>query len=88
MKTFGERFREWRTSKGVSLYRLAMKYGIPQPNMTSIEKGRRPAGPETLSKLASVPELEITYAQMRVWQLLEKASAEELSLLKTEIENL
>jgi len=88
MMFFGEKLRQWRESKGVTLYRLAKITGISQPNLTSIEKGRRPPSDEVLQKLADVPELEISYKQLRAWQILEKATPEELDCLRQELERL
>jgi hypothetical protein len=41
-----------------------------------------------LQKLADVPELEISYKQLRAWQILEKATPEELDCLRQELERL
>jgi len=86
MTTFGERFRKHRLSKDVSGYRLAMEYGIPESTLYSVEKDKRAFSDDILRKIASVPELELTFDQLKAWQILGKATPSELRYLMRELD--
>lgn len=68
-ETFGEKFKAWRTSKGVSSVKIERETGISASNLISIEKGRRSVSDTVLMKLASIPDLEIDYETLKGWQL-------------------
>ena len=74
MHNFGNRLREWRELKGLSLYYINKVTGVPTPNLVSIEKGRRPASNEVLRKLASIPELQISYEVLKAWKLADEVN--------------
>jgi transcriptional regulator with XRE-family HTH domain len=84
--SFGDKFRKLRNSKGISLFKLSQATGTSESNLLSIEKNRRPASDEVLRKLAAVPELEISYEQLRAWQILAKATQEELKYILAELQ--
>jgi len=88
METFGERLAAWCSKKGISMYRLSQLIGVSEANLSSIKKGKRPPSDEVLKKIASVPELDLTYAKLRAWLLLGQATPEELAYLKQELEKM
>src|SRR5437762_3114568 len=73
---FGNRFREWRSQRAVSIYAIAKMTGISASNLVSIEKGRRPASDDVLQKLAGLSELDISYQTLKGWQALDDYSDE------------
>lgn len=70
MDTFGDRLRAWREDKGVSGWQIEKQTGFSRQNLSHIEKNRRPASDEALHKLASIPEMEITFQTLKAWQML------------------
>lgn len=52
MKTLGERVRELRDAKDISLRELARKIKHSPAHLSDIELGRRHPGPEILAKIA------------------------------------
>ena len=85
MFTFGERLRAWRKAKGYTLYRIQKETGIPQPNMTGIEKSRRGASPEVKNKLVAIEGLGLSMDRLTAWERLDKASLEELKIIREEL---
>ncbi|MBY0405008.1 MAG: helix-turn-helix transcriptional regulator, partial [Cyanobacteria bacterium] len=63
---------------------LEKQTGISRANLSSIEKGRRSASDEVLKKLATVPELEISYGTLKAWKYIDAFSPEELHHLLSE----
>jgi transcriptional regulator with XRE-family HTH domain len=62
MKTLGQKIRELRESKDLSLRELAKKVGVSAAFLSDVELGRRYAADKLLSKLARVletPEQEL-----------------------------
>ncbi len=53
MVSLGQSLYLWRISKGLSQEELAQKAGIPRPNLTTIESGRREPSLSTLRALAA-----------------------------------
>lgn len=88
MVTFGEKLRNLRLEKGLTLFALSTASGLRESTIYNIEKGNRPASEDNMRKLASVPALDITYEKLRVWQVLEKASKEDLEYLISELEKM
>jgi len=84
--SFGDKFRNLRKSKNISLFRLSQATGTSESNLLSIEKNRRPASDDVLRKLAAVKELDISYEQLRAWQILSKATQEELRYILAELQ--
>jgi len=84
---FGVRLRLWRESKGLTQWQLQKLTGINRANLSSIELGRRPASDDILEKLASIPELDITVTELKVWKRLNGATIEELKMIRKYICN-
>lgn len=78
MKSFGEQLRLHREAKGVSTWEVEKQTGISRSNLVSIEKGRRPASDDVLKKLASIPDLDITYEKLLAWKAIETYGPETL----------
>lgn len=53
MLPLGETLLLWRAERGLSQAELAAKAGMPRPNLTTLEKGRRDVTLNTLRALAS-----------------------------------
>ena len=58
----GERLRNIRTSKGLSIYKLAQETGISQNHISDLELGRRKPSVETLKRL--IVPLGITLSEL------------------------
>ena len=55
MEKFGERIRELRKNRGLTIYELAMKLGISRNTLTSWERGEKePCGITLLEDMADV----------------------------------
>lgn len=78
MKTFGERFKEWRTSKNVSGWKIEKKVGFSRSNLSNMESGRYVPADDVLRQIATVPELEIDFLTLKSWKILEDYTAEEI----------
>ena len=63
MRTLGERIRELREAKDLSVRELAKRLGLSAPFLSDVELGRRHPSDEVLSKLAG--ELGSTVAELR-----------------------
>ena len=61
MKVFGERLKEIREERGVSMSELARQMGTSQQNISRWEKGERVPSGETLIKLADFLNVSIDY---------------------------
>lgn len=89
---FGQNLRAHREKKGLSLYRLAKLTGISQPNLTSIELGRRPASNAVLEKLAAVEELQIDIHTLELWKGTDRfnqvTNSPELARMQAAIESI
>ena len=57
--TFGNRLKEWRTSKGLSQKEVALTLGIDAPMYSRVEKGERRIKRETLTKVAELYGISI-----------------------------
>jgi len=53
MVTFAENVYLWRIFRGLSQEKLAERSGIPRPNISAIEKGKREVSLATLRALAA-----------------------------------
>ena len=58
----GERLRDIRKSKGISIYRLSQDTGISQNHICDLEHGRRKPSVETLKRL--IVPLGITLSEL------------------------
>lgn len=63
MRTLGQRIRELRETKDLSVRELAKRLGLSAPFLSDVELGRRHPSDEVLSKLAG--ELGSTVAELR-----------------------
>jgi transcriptional regulator with XRE-family HTH domain len=88
MTTFGTKLRSQRESKGLGLRQLARMAGVIESNLLEVEKDKRSASESVLRRLASVPELGLTYEKLRAWQIMAKATPSELAHLKIELEGI
>jgi transcriptional regulator with XRE-family HTH domain len=52
LKLIGERVRELREAKGLSISDLAIKAGMKRPNLSRLEHGRHQPSLETLERIA------------------------------------
>lgn len=62
---FGEELRARRERAGLSGSKLAMLSGIPQSNISEIERGKRPPSQANLKALSEVEALGWTYAELK-----------------------
>ena len=65
MHDFGPRLAAWRLSKGLTQAELALKAGIPRPNLSALEQSKRDITLQTLNKLVQALGLSVS-------QVLEK----------------
>ena len=82
MKSFGERFKAWRKSHGVSNYFIESVTGLSRANLSQIESGKYLPSDEVLEIIAGVDGLSVTVEQLRRWRMLE-----EYPELEAEFEN-
>ena len=60
MEKFGERIRELRKSRGLTIYELAMRLGISRNTLTSWERGeKKPCGITLLEDMADVLQVSL-----------------------------
>ena len=60
MEKFGERIRELRKSRGLTIYELAMRLGISRNTLTSWERGEKePCGITLLEDMADVLQVSL-----------------------------
>ena len=60
MEKFGERIRELRKNKGLTIYELAMRLGISRNTLTSWERGEKePCGITLLEDMADVLQVSL-----------------------------
>ena len=60
MEKFGERIRELRTNRGLTIYELAMRLGISRNTLTSWERGEKePCGITLLEDMADVLQVSL-----------------------------
>lgn len=85
MGILGERLRKHREARGISNWLLEKRTGIHRANLSAFELHGRSISKEALEKLSSVPELELSYARLRAWQILDKTTHEERNWLKAEL---
>lgn len=86
--SFGDKFKNHRKARGFSIFRLSQVLGMSEGNLCAIEKNRRPASEAVLRRIAEIPELGITYQQLRAWQILTDASPDELDFISSEVEEM
>lgn len=84
MQKFGERLRNLREAKQITTWAVEKRTGVSRANLSSIEKGRRPASDDVLQKLASIEELGVTYEQLLAWKRLDGATLEEKKAIARE----
>lgn len=72
MPSFGERYRAWRDSKGVSNYLVWKRTGIAESALSNMEKGNYNPSDEVLAQIASVPELELTLDDLKAWKAIDR----------------
>lgn len=77
-KHFGERFKKWRQTKGVSAYRIAKLTGVNPSFISNIEANRRPMSEAFMRKLAAIPELDISFELLQAWKIQSKYARQEL----------
>jgi transcriptional regulator with XRE-family HTH domain len=71
-KPFHEKFVEWRQSMGLTQTDLVRMSGVHSQNLSSFERGARPASDGMLDKLGSVAELGVTPGQLKAWRAMDK----------------
>lgn len=86
MNTFGEKLRTWRDAKDVSGWMIEKVTGIHRTSISNIEHGRRPASEDVIKKLASMPEMDITYEELKAWQAIDQYGPEILARAFIELE--
>ena len=60
MEKFGERIRELRKNRGLTIYELAMRLGISRNTLTSWERGEKePCGITLLEDMADVLQVSL-----------------------------
>lgn len=60
MEKFGERIRELRKNRGLTIYELAMRLGISRNTLTSWERGEKePCGITLLEDMANVLQVSL-----------------------------
>lgn len=59
MKTLGDRIRELRNARDLSLRDLAKQVGVSAPFLTDVEQGRRYPSDDTLDKMAVALRTEL-----------------------------
>ena len=72
LKRIGERVRELREAKGLSISDLAIKTGMKRPNLSRLEHGRHQPSIETLERIAE--SLGISVAQLVTKRLAKSTS--------------
>jgi transcriptional regulator with XRE-family HTH domain len=89
MKPFGDKLKELRLAKGVSLEDLADLIDFNRANYISTEKGRRPASDLLLKKLATFYNLPLSQMQAErdAWEIRKKFSPEGILLAAEDIPN-
>ena len=85
MGILGDNLRRYRKERGVSTWFLEKRTGIHRANLAAVELHGRSLSQEALVKLASVPELGISYDQLRAWQVLDKTTPEERIWIEREL---
>lgn len=80
MSKFGQTFKAWRESKGVTGWMLEKYVGVKDFRMTisNIENGRRNPSDGFLEKIAGVPELSISLETLKGWRAADEYSKEAL----------
>ncbi|MGB7726258.1 MAG: helix-turn-helix transcriptional regulator, partial [Dehalococcoidales bacterium] len=74
----GERVRELREAKGLSISDLAIKAGMKRPNLSRLEHGRHQPSLETLERIAE--SLGISVAQLVTKRLVKSAAGNTISM--------
>lgn len=85
---FGARLKAHREEKCLSKRYVAKMTGISDANLGMIESGGRPASDGDLEKIASVPEMEITFDQLVAWRIMAKAEPPQMFYLRQELEKM
>lgn len=80
---FGQRLREHREARGILSAAAAKAVKLQPSNYSAIENGRRDPQDDFLQELASVPELGLTYDELRTWADLDRLGEAGLKRLKT-----
>lgn len=80
MSKFGQTFKAWRESKGVTGWMLEKYVGVKDFRMavSNIENGRRNPSDGFLEKIAGVPELSISLETLKGWRAADEYSKEAL----------
>ena len=86
MMRFGQKFKTWREQKHVSNYLIEQRTGVKRSNLTNLEKGIYRPSDEVLQKLASIPELGISFNQLKVWKAMDDYGPDILIQAAKEIE--
>lgn len=88
MMTFSEKLKKLREDKGLTVFQLATKAGIREANYRMMEAGKKPPSEAVMHQLASVPELNITYGQLKAWKILPDLSQADAEFLVRELEKM
>ncbi len=78
---FHEFFQTYRKARGLSVNDLACYSGLHANNLYAFEKGKRGLSDLDMHRLASVPQLGLTYEELRLRNMIESMTQEQVESL-------
>lgn len=78
MGYFSENLKAARMASGLKQDEVAALIGASRTNYNDAENGRKPLSLEKMQKLAEIPELGLTLAQLKAWKVMDEYEPEVL----------